>query len=307
MSELGKRGTGFSKNPDRERFLFIAAAGAACSLLVVLLAVVTFKQTDPQPAQPQVEPQANIQVQTNLLGTVDIYAPERPVRAGTKLSDVKFKKVTWPKNQLPDGAIEDLAIIKDKYAKVPLDPSIPLRMEFISDAPVRLSLPLTPGMRAITIEVDETTSLEGYALAGTKVDVTLTYMGDNKQLATRILVQNARVLSFGGDTSEAGQRQPNMVRSAARTITLEMSPEEALSVQTAKQLGRLGLIMRTSDDDKAAETDSVNQNKILDPSSKPADSSVKCQSGTMRIDGKEYIIPCDGKGGPIAVEGGEKK
>lgn len=307
MSELGKRGTGFSKNPDRERFLFIAAAGAACSLLVVLLAVVTFKPSSDasQNTQPQAAP--TVAQPSLAMSTVDLFVAERPVRAGTKLSDVKFKTVVWPRNQVPDGAVRDLAELKDKYAKVPLDPSIPMRMEFVSDAPVRLSLPLTPGMRAITIEVDETTSLEGYALAGTKVDVTLTYMGDNKQLSTRILVQNARVLSFGGDTSEAGQRQPNMVRSSARTITLEMSPEEALSVQTAKQLGRLGLIMRTSDDDKATETDSVNQNKILDPSSKPADSTVKCQSGTMRIDGKEYIIPCDGKGGPIAVEGGEKK
>ena len=305
--QLGKRGSGFSKNPDRERFLFIAAAGAACSLLIVLLAVITFRP-DADANQPAASQPVATPVQPSLaMSTIDLYVPERPVRAGQKLSDVKFKTVVWPRNQVPDGAIRDLSELKEKYAKVPLDPSIPVRQEFISDTPVRVSLPLTPGMRAITIEVDETQALEGFALAGTSVDVTLTYMTEEKKLETRIIVSKARVLSYGGDTTEAGQRQPNSIRpTAARTITLEVNANDALSMQTAKQLGRIGLIMRTADDDKAPETDSINQNKILDPGAKTADGTVSCKSGTMKIGGKEYIVPCDGKG-MIPVEGDASK
>lgn len=293
---LNKRG-GFSGNSDREKFLLIAAGGAFLSLLMVVVAVFSIKSKEEKPKQ----------VEAQLLqpesATVTLYSVERPVRVGAKLTDVKFKEIVWPRNQIPEGAIRDLAQIKDKFAKETLEPGTPITSSLISNEPVTVSLPLTPGMRAITIEVDETASIEGYARPGTRVDVTLTFMND-KQLATRVLVPNARVLSFGGDMSQGvrpGQGGSRIVSKS--TITLEVSAEEALSIQTARQLGRLGLIMRDASDDKAPEVDSVSQSKIIDPgATTKKNKQVDCQAGTMKIGDKEFIVPCDGKGGLIPVE-----
>ncbi len=297
MSDYFNKKGGFSGNSDREKFLLIAAGGAFLSLLVVVGAVFSIKSKDEKPKE---ETQKLLQPES---ATVTLYAPERPVRVGAKLTDVRFKEVVWPRNQIPEGAVRDLAQLKDKYAREALEPGTPITTNSISNEPVTVSLPLTPGMRAITIEVDETASIEGYARPGTRVDVTLTYMND-KQLATRVLVPNARVLSFGGDMTQGRPQAGAAIRVASKsTITLEVTPEEALSIQTAKQLGRLGLIMRDASDDKAPEVDSVTQGKIMDPGAAPKKSgSVDCQAGTMRIGDKEFIVPCDGKGGLVPVE-----
>lgn len=298
MSDYFNKKGGFSGNSDREKFLLIAAGGAFLSLLVVVGAVFSIKSKDEKPKE---ETQKLLQPES---ATVTLYAPERPVRVGAKLTDVRFKEVIWPRNQIPEGAIRDLAQIKDKYAREPLEPGTPITANSVASEPVTVSLPLTPGMRAITIEVDETASIEGYARPGTRVDVTLTYMNE-KQLSTRVLVPNARVLSFGGDMSQGVRANPGVaIRVASKsTITLEVTPEEALSIQTAKQLGRLGLIMRDASDDKAPEVDSVNQSKIMDPGAAPKKKGeIDCQAGTMRIGDKEFIVPCDGKGGLVPVE-----
>lgn len=299
MSDYFNKKGGFSGNSDREKFLLIAAGGAFLSLLVVVGAVFSIKSGEEKPKEA---PVVALQPES---ATVTLYAPEKPLRVGTKLTDVKFKEIIWPRNQIPEGAVRDLAQLKDKYAREALDPGTPITTNSISNEPVTVSLPLTPGMRAITIEVDETASIEGYARPGTRVDVTLTYMND-KQLATRVLVPNARVLSFGGDMSQGVRpNQGGAVRVASKsTITLEVSAEEALSIQTAKQLGRLGLIMRDASDDKAPEVDSVTQGKIMDPggTAKKSKNQIDCQAGTMKIGDKEFIVPCDGKGGLIPVE-----
>lgn len=297
MSEYFNKRGGFSGNSDREKFLLIAAGGAFLSLLIVVVAVFSIKSREeqPKPVEAQVlQPES---------ATVTLYAVERPVRVGAKLTDVKFKEIVWPRNQIPEGAIRDLAQIKDKFAREALEPGTPITSSLISNEPVTVSLPLTPGMRAITIEVDETASIEGYARPGTRVDVTLTFMND-KQLSTRVLVPNARVLSFGGDMSQGVRPGQGVSRVASKsTITLEVSAEEALSIQTAKQLGRLGLIMRDASDDKAPEVDSVSQNRIIDPgAATKKNNQVDCQAGTMKIGDKEFIVPCDGKGGLIPVE-----
>lgn len=298
MSGFGRRG---GRNPERERLLFIGAAGATVSLFVVVLVVLTYKPADANQTNQQA-PQIIIPQVQESVGTVELFAPERPVRAGTRLSEVKFKSVTWPKNQAPEGAVKDIADLKGKFAKVNLDPSNPIRFDSVTDTPVKVSLPLTQGMRAITIEVDETSGLEGYALAGTRVDVTLTFTVD-KSLSSKILVQNARVLSYGGDSTDVNLRPGGSpIKASGRTITLEVSPEDALIMQTSKQLGRLGLIMRTADDDKASEVEQVDQNKILDSGSKTKSKDNRCRVGTMKIDGKDYIIPCDGSDAMVPVE-----
>lgn len=298
MSGFGRRG---GRNPEREKLLFIGAAGATVSLFIVVLVVLTYKPADAnQPSQQS--PQIVVPQVQESVGTTELYVPERPVRAGTRLSDVKFKSVVWPKNQVPEGAVKDLSDLKGKFAKINMDPSTPVRFDFVTDTPVKISLPLTQGMRAITIEVDETSGLEGYALAGTRVDVTLTYMVE-KNLSTKVLVQNARVLSYGGDSTDVNLRTGGApIKASGKTITLEVSPEDALNMQTAKQLGRLGLIMRTADDDKAPEVEQVDQNKILDAGSRTKSKDTRCRVGTMKIDGKDYIIPCDGSESMVPVE-----
>ncbi|MCB0336449.1 MAG: Flp pilus assembly protein CpaB, partial [Bdellovibrionales bacterium] len=149
---------------------------------------------------------------------------------------------------------------------------------------------------AVTIEIDSQSSVEGWARPGTKVDVTLTYMS-NQELTSKVIVQNARVLSYGGDATLVTDHFGSLNRKSVKpgsTITLEVSPGDALKIQTSKQLGSLSLLMRAPEDDKAAAVTEVDRN-LIDGAKAKIEPQVKtCKRGKMRLEGKEYIIDCDG-------------
>lgn len=287
---FNKRTSVLRRRNDRERLLFITAAGLAFSLLVIMLVVLSNRPADAR--QNQVVPPAS-QIPP-ALGTVTLYTPERQVRPGVKLSDVNFKEVYWPRNQVPEGAVRDLAELKDMYSKAVIEPGVPVQHSLLSNQPVEDALPLTPGNRAISIEIDQVSGLEGHALPGTKVDVTLTYMKE-QQLTTKIIVQNARVLSYGGVTkAELANATGKTERVASKTITLDVAPGDALQIQTARQMGRLGLMMRTQDDDKAPSVTELSGNDIQGSRKERPAPQRACTKGTVKVAGKEMVIGCDG-------------
>lgn len=289
---LGTR-TIISRSSEREKLVFIAAAGLLFSLLVILFAVFSFRSdadanqgaSNPSPVPASV-------------GTVTLLTPDRFVRSNDALSEVVFKEIYWPRNQVPEGAIRDVAELRGLFARVDLQPGSPVLRAQLTREPVgRISLPLTPGNRAVSINVDETAGIEGHALPGTRVDVVLTYY-EQGQLTTKVIVQNARVLSFGGDTSTARERASlpgAAVRVTKSTVTLDVAPKDALAIRTAQQLGKLALIMRAPEDDKAPLVDQFGQDDLNNSRGKTQTQAQKsCTRGKMRIDGKEYVVECDG-------------
>jgi len=283
---------------ERERLLFVAAAGLAVSLLIIVLLVVNFKRQ--ASASADRSPSAgNNNIASVAIGTVSLIAPERLIPKGAKLSEMRFKEVYWPRNEVPEEVVRDVSELVNYYAKEDLRPGIPIQRSSLTKEISKISLPLTPGMRAVSIEVDATSSLEGHALPGTRVDVVLTHHGEDQKLISKVIVQNARVLSAGGDVTPLRDRSPvdKPVPNAVKTITLEVSTEDALKIQTARQMGRLSLIMRAAEDVKAVEKTDMAQEEVINntASGKRNQKNAGCQNrGKMRMGGKEYIIDCEG-------------
>ncbi len=278
-----------SKDGRRDRLMFLAAAGLAFSLLIILFLV---NQKSVEANNPVVEPV----VAAATVGTVTLFVPTRNIRAGSKLTEADFRDVYWPRNTVPQEAVRDLSEIRGKYAKVDLQQDYPLRRSNLTDERLTVTLPITPGMRAVTIEVDAQAGIEGWALPGSKVDVILTYVQDGN-LTSKVIVQNARVLSYAGSATAPDEslapRMPRNVRSGS-TITLEVSPGDALTIATSKALGTLGLLMRAPEDDKATATTEVNRSSIDGGNISKGHKRNDCNRGVMRIDGREYMIDCDG-------------
>jgi len=282
-----------NRSNDRDRLLFIAAAGLAFSLLIILVIVFNFRSD--ANARTAATPEVAPPVAANL-GTISLLTPERAVRAGTKLNEVRFKEVLWPRNQVPEEAVRDMSEVQNMYAKSDLSPGIPLQRSHLSREGFMSSLALTPRNRAVSIEVDETSGLEGHALPGTKVDIILTFT-EGGQLTSKVIVQNARVLSYGGDTSTAADRSAVAsdlrVRRTSRTITLDVTPKDALQITTARQLGRLSLIMRSNDDDLGSPVLELDEGAIAHNKQERRNTN-SCKSGRMRMGNREYVVDCDG-------------
>ncbi len=276
---------------ERERLFFFASAGLAAFLFFTIIFVLNFK--DSADAKQEIAPLAANPVPASI-STIILLAPEKAIKAGTKLSEIGFKEVYWPRNQVPQEAIRDRAELRDFFAAVDIAEGAPLQRQHLTREPMGVTLPLTPGNRAVSIEVDATSGIEGFALPGTRVDVVLTYM-DVGNLTSKIIVQNARVLSYGGDATTANRMQNRVreIRETKKTLTLDVSPQDALQIQTARELGRLSLLMRSADDYKSPSVIEFNKNDI-ESSAPEAPSKPKCKTGSMRIEGREFMIDCDG-------------
>lgn len=282
-------------NSQRERVLLVAVAGFGIAMVLGVAAIMNFRSD------------ANARMAMNVSAGFDpsrqlVYSLARPVRAGERITVDNIAQVSWGRNEVPRDAVMVPQEVDGMYAKTDIQSGTALARSMFAREPSMVSLPVTPGNRAVAIEVDETSGIEGHALPGTHVDVVLTYL-ENEGLTSKIIVQNARILSAGGDTRAANQlgQQVAGPRRSARTITLDVGVKDALEIQTARQLGRLSLFMRASDDDKAAPVIETNRNDISG-NKKPALNKQACRTGRMLSGGKEYIVDCDGGVSEVAAD-----
>ncbi len=235
------------------------------------------------------------------IGTVTLFVPERPVYAGQNIGDVPLRETMWPRNQVPEGAVRDRAELSGMFAKSDISPGIPVQRIHLTNVAMSAVLPVTSGNRAVTIEVNATSGLEGLALPGTRVDVVVTFKDEN-DLRSRVIVQNARVLSSGGNTKPYGQSGSTpdsraLQGQSVKTVTLDVSPKDALIVRTATQLGVLSLVMRSNDDTEiSVETEATKSDvggEIAKSEGWKSDTP-GCNTGFYRINGQEFQLNCDG-------------
>ncbi len=289
-------GSNFSRNPgslarkgEKERLLLIAAAGLAASLVIIMVVVLNYKR---EAIASQASAAANQPIVPVPMGTVTLFVPDREVAAGTKLAEVSFKEVYWPRNQVPTNAVLDLAEIKNQFAKVNLPSGLPVQRQSLTAVAGRAGLPVTAGNRAVTIEVERAQSIEGYTTPGSVVDVVLTYHEEGN-LTSKVIVEGARVLSLGGDANQAEKRRPG-VPVTQTTITLDVSTQDALKIQTARQMGRLSLMLRNDIDHKAVDTTVITAEDFNAKEKKAEPKASVCTRGTMRTGSVTYVVNCDG-------------
>jgi len=294
-NKFGSNYPALARSRQREHVLFIAAGGLCFSLLVGIFTVFNYKST--ADARQDVAAEAAV---TQTTGVTEVLAPDRFIRSGTAMADISSRKVTWNRGTLPDDVIRSRSELVGMYARHDLQADQPIQRRFLTRELAHASLPLTPGNRAISINVDATSAIEGHALPGTRVDVLLTYTED-RELTTKTIVNNARVLSFGGDTTLAQDRvAPDRSRRGAasrdmgRTITLDVTPQDALKVQTGTQMGRLSLVMRSSDDNVAPAVSDFFARDLRGGDSSRSSTRETCTRGRARVEGVEYIVDCDG-------------
>jgi pilus assembly protein CpaB len=109
-----------------------------------------------------------------------------------------------------------------------------------------LQVVLSPGARAIAMPVATGGASTGLLYPGDRVDVVLTQTFKNDSLLTRrsvseTVVQSLRVLAV--DPADA--KLTGAGNGFGRTVTLEVTPEQAEKVNVAAELGKLSLTLRS--------------------------------------------------------------
>ena len=110
---------------------------------------------------------------------------------------------------------------------------------------------IPPGMRAISVRVNDVVGVAGFVLPGMRVDVLVTGKPPNRaDTETQTVLQNITVLSAGQTIQTDGKSQPIV----APVVTLLVSPAEAEALTLANVEGHIQLVLRNSTDQATAAT-----------------------------------------------------
>ncbi|HVC63816.1 MAG TPA: Flp pilus assembly protein CpaB [Acetobacteraceae bacterium] len=118
-----------------------------------------------------------------------------------------------------------------------------------------LAAVLQPGMRAVTIAVDNTTGSAGLIWPGDRVDLILTQsiseanLPLGRRVAAETVLSNVRVIAIDQQIMQGAVAAPD---NQAKTVTLEVTEEQAERISVATRLGRLSLSVRSADTSQAS-------------------------------------------------------
>jgi pilus assembly protein CpaB len=169
----------------------------------------------------------------------------KPLAAGARIAPEDVKLVAWPERAMLPGAFDKIETVMNRGVIVSLLENEPLAETKLAPIEAGAGLPptITPGMRAISVRVNEVIGVAGFVTPGTRVDVFVTLTDKNHDgNMTRVVVSNVQVLTAGTkyeqDKTKDGEAMPSSV------VTLLVTPEDAERVVLASNDGQIMLALR---------------------------------------------------------------
>jgi pilus assembly protein CpaB len=194
--------------------------------------------------------------------TQNIVVAAQDIPPGTTINDEVIKKgliktTPWPKTSVPTGAFSSPEQVVGKVNRVKILANEPILESRLAGEGAGLTVRLEAGKRALAVGVNELIGVSGFIVPDDRVDIILTTspLGANQESKiSKIVLQNKRVLSVAQST-EQKDGKPQL----ARSITLELTPEEVEKLTLAASEGQIAMALRGLGDE--AETKTIGSNK----------------------------------------------
>ena len=169
---------------------------------------------------------------------------------GERVTPEKLREIEWASDVTPRGSFAsiDKVVIGDteeeaRFVVSSMEPGEPVLASKIT-APgqrAKLSTSVAPGMKAVSIRVNDVQGVAGFVLPGDRVDVMLTRASRRagEQGYVDVLLQGVKVLAID-QIADDRKDQPSVVR----TVTFEVNTEEAQKLALGASIGTLSLALR---------------------------------------------------------------
>jgi pilus assembly protein CpaB len=190
-----------------------------------------------------------------------VLAAAHTLRAGALLKPDDLTAVAVAQSAVPKGARVDAPAARADMLGAMLRHTVlageVLLPSYVMRAGDRgfLAAVLAPGMRAVTVGVDVVTGTAGLIWPGDHVDLILTETIDDPavpaghRIAGETVLHNVRVIAIDQELMQGATAASATTNAPAggRTVTLEVSPENAERVAVATRLGHLSLSVIAAD------------------------------------------------------------
>lgn len=194
--------------------------------------------------------------------TATILVASKVIFAGEEITKENVKWMEWPLSNMVKGSIKrakdmKLKDIVGERVKTRIEKGLPILKNQLVDGEdsSMLSATLSPGMRAVAIDVKAWSMAGGFILPGDRVDVVLTYqvrmsgMRDNPEIqgtinkyASETILENVKVLAIDQRTKKGKKKEE--AAKVGKTVTLEVDARGAEKLFLARSMGDLSLSLR---------------------------------------------------------------
>ena len=192
-----------------------------------------------------------------------ILVARKPLQVGTIVDAESFAFQPWPAELVqqayyaegaPDGDVTKLIGMVVRNAVTAGQPLTRGTLVGPQDRGF-LAAALGPGMRAVTVSVNDISGVAGFVFPGDRVDLVLTQTvaggGDGPPLkVSETIVRNLRVLATDQRIDSKGEDGKPVVKTFGN-VTFEVTPKIAEKIAVAGSLGAMSLTLRSLADDTA--------------------------------------------------------
>ncbi len=272
-------------------------------VLVVGLAIASFAVYLVQGylGQTQAELQAERARRAAAIPTVEVYVVNKPLAFGALMTPDDVQAIRWPENALPEKVFRDMTALfpdggpKSRTVIRPMEKFEPVLAIKVTEPgeDAGLTTRLARGMRAFAIKVDVASGVSGFLRPEDRVDVYWTGTSDSGEGdVTRLIEGSVRIIAV--DQTANSERSTDAV--IARTVTVEVSPQQVAKLAQAQATGRLALSLVGIGDTETAEAVAANRSALLGPREAVAAPEPAARVCTVRTrrggEAVEIEIPC---------------
>lgn len=192
------------------------------------------------------------------------------INMGSRVTQSMIRFVDWPAGSVPKGAFTDGKLLEGRVVRSSLLSGEPLTESKL--APVGsaggLSAVVAEGKRAMTVRVNDVVGVAGFALPGNYVDILVSTQGEKKHATSdrdlnisKLVLERILVLAVAQEASQ-NETKPKVVNA----VTLEVTPEQAETLDLARSVGLLSLMLRNQVDIKPTVTAGATKQTLLNVS-----------------------------------------
>lgn len=188
----------------------------------------------------------------------------RDLEIGTRLRADMLQVVDWPAAAAVKGMFTEpkplIQESKERVVNVQVQRGEPITEAKLAPPGEKggLSAVLKDGKRAITVRVNEIVGVAGFALPGNYVDVMVHAADAQNKPVSKIVLEQILVLAVAQEVSQSDVK-PRVVNA----VTLEVTPQQAETIDLARSVGSLSLVLRSQSDRAAGMTTGARKDDLL--------------------------------------------
>ena len=192
---------------------------------------------------------------------VEVVVAANDIQVGARIEEHDLKLVRYPASSLPAGTPTKRSQVLGRGVILPITKGEFILSSKLAPENAGAGLPalIPPGMRAVSVRVNEVVSVANFVGPGTRVDVLLTGTpnGSSESQTTTVL-QNVAVIAAGHNL----ERNANGEAQSVPVITFLTSPEDAERLTLASAEGKIQLVLRNPLDTHQDPLDAANSRQL---------------------------------------------